>query len=410
MKLIRLVWGLLPLGTMCLSAFVCAASLSAQTGTGPSPMLDAHTKVDWWFAFKFNTTTFHDSCPTAQRACPFGGTVKTYSKGFCQEFAIASSIDHTLKSGGPCIGNTKDDPLGASFNQIYFGDFSYVIWNDQFHGDPIGDRDDPWGHSKGILAWNHDGDGLVLQVSTPEWPGSGSSTFPRGPGNSLGCLAVNNVLVSQHFFALKLTKADVVVVLGAMVRAQVPTNASVGQIVRVKNDDPADIKAQVGLLGTKSTVKRVGKDSLSSGVVLISKPPLLHVPPWQLVSEELDAEPLRVASWWINPDKIPNTKSTTKMGCWDLSLNKPGAVQNASTGTWNGQSIALRGGPSASGNHAKIGVSTGSHTYTIFGDMNQQGSIQKTNCDIKQNIRGGMFFVVDDAPLFNSVRDLLAGQ
>jgi hypothetical protein len=115
-------------------------------------------------------------------------------------------------------------------------------------------------------------------------------------------------------------------------------------------------------------------------------------------------------SWWINPDKILNTKSTTAMGCWDSSLNKPGAVQNASTGTWNGQSIALRGGPSASGNHAKIGVSTSSHTYTIFGDMNQQGSIKKTNCDIKQNIRGGMFFVVDDAPLFNSVRDLLAGQ
>src|SRR5947199_2640123 len=32
----------------------------------------------------------------------------------------------------------------------------------------------PWGHSKGVLAWNDAGEGFVMQVSTPSWPASGS--------------------------------------------------------------------------------------------------------------------------------------------------------------------------------------------------------------------------------------------
>ncbi len=48
--------------------------------------------------------------------------------------------------------------------------------------------------------------------------------------------------------------------------------------------------------------------------------------------------------------------------------------------------------------------------YVIFGDMNQQGALSEPDCDSSQNGRGGLFFVVPDAQLFNSVRDLLQGQ
>ncbi len=48
--------------------------------------------------------------------------------------------------------------------------------------------------------------------------------------------------------------------------------------------------------------------------------------------------------------------------------------------------------------------------YVIFGDMNQQGTLSGSHCDSSQNGRGGLFFAVQDFPLFNSVRDLLQGQ
>jgi hypothetical protein len=61
------------------------------------------------------------------------------------------------------------------------------------------------------------------------------------------------------------------------------------------------------------------------------------------------------------------------------------------------------------GNHAKVGVSTGSHNYAIFGDLNQQGALSG-KCNSSQNGRGGLFYVIEDATLAKSVRDLLKGD
>jgi len=61
------------------------------------------------------------------------------------------------------------------------------------------------------------------------------------------------------------------------------------------------------------------------------------------------------------------------------------------------------------GNHAKIGVSTGSHPFVIFGDMNQQGALSGS-CDSSQNGRGGLFYVVNDAQLAGSAGELLKGS
>jgi hypothetical protein len=393
-----------------LTACWCVAPLVAQEA--PVPLLKAGTPVDWWFVFKFNAASFPE-CGGAQRMCPFGGTVKPYTS-FGQQFVFASSADQTLRQGGGCIGDTTADPLGATFNQVYNGAFFYVIWNDQFYGDPLPNKDAPAGHSKGMLAWNSAGDGLVLQVSTPSWPASGSSTEPRETdGNTLGCVGDNDVLVSQHFFALRLDKDDVVAVLNALANASVVTDPAKLQIVN--NGGPADIQALVHSLGKISRSKTATTDTLSSGVLLISKPSGLNVPPWQMVSALLGGEPLRAATWWATP-KIPTTSATTPVDCWDQSLGTPGAVQIATTGiwqesgAWQGTTLGFEGVAEPAGNHAKIGVSTGEHNYAIFGDLNQQGTLSGPHCDSSQNGRGGLFFVVEDAQLSGSVRDLIQGE
>jgi hypothetical protein len=385
-----------------------AGTLAGQQATAPSPLLDSKTKVDWWLIFKFNAGAFPQSCTGTQRACPFGGTVQPYRQ-FSQEFAYASSANHVLQQGGSCVGGTTTDPLGATFSEVYKGSFFYVLWNDQFYGDPMQTEPAPWGHSKGMLAWDESGSGLVMQVSTPDWPAAGSSARPRKTdGNTLGCiLKDNDIMVSQHFFALKLDKNDVVLVLKAMANASVVTDPLDPQIVN--NGGPADIQALVKTLGKESTSKTATKDKLSSGVIVISKPAKLNVPPWQMVSAMLGGEPLRAATWWTRPE-IPTTTATTEIGCWDESLGKPGAVEIATSGTWNGKTIGLEGMAEPEGNHAKIGVSTGIHTYAIFGDMNQQGALAPPKCKSSQNGRGGLFYVVDDVPLFGGVRDLIKGD
>ncbi len=393
-----------PSATQAASA---AQAVAAPPGNSPVPLLKAGQAVDWWFVFKFNAGAFPECGAGVQRACPFGGTVQTYKQPFGQQFAYASSIDHTLQKGGGCVGDTTSDPVGATFDQVYSGHFSYLLWNDQFKGDPIADEGAPAGHSKGMLAWDDAGNGLALQVSTPSWPASGSSQNPRkNDGNTLGCVIDNDVLVSQHFFALKLNKDDVVAVLNGLQNASVATAPSNLQIVR--NGGPPDIQALVKTLGKVSTSKTATQAKLSSGVLLISKPSDLQVPPWQMISAMLGGEPLRAATWWAHPE-IPSTTSTTTVGCWDPSLGKPGAVDIATSGTWAGATIGLEGLPAPVGNHAKIGVSTGTHTYAIFGDMNQQGSLSGPNCGSSQNGRGGLFYVVDDAPLAASVKDLIKG-
>jgi hypothetical protein len=252
-----------------------------------------------------------------------------------------------------------------------------------------------------------------MQVTTPSWPAAGSAAFPRKTdGNTLGCVTDNDVLVSQHFFALQLDKDDVLKVLAAIANASVVTDPADKQIVN--NGGPADIQALVANLGKKSPSTTYTKATLSSGVVLISKPSKMHVPPWQMVSSLLDGVSLRTATWWANP-KIYSTTSSTKVACWDESLStKPGAVEIATSGQWDGTVFGLTGGSGPNFNHAKIGVSTSNDTsYVIFGDMNQQGNAvisSKKNCGSSQNGRGGLFYVLNDSTLSQSVTSLIKGE
>jgi hypothetical protein len=382
------------------------AAVVSQIHT-PVPLVEKGTAVDWWLVFKFNAATAPECANGAQRTCAFGGSVQPYRK-FSQQFAYATSTSPTLQKAGGCLGDSTADPVGATFEQIYDGHPFYVLWNDQFKGDPIADEESPTGHSKGMLAWDNDGNGVVMQVSTPSWPASGSADHPRKTdGNTLGCVKDNDVLVSQHFFSLRLTKDDVVNVAKGLENASVATDTTDPQIVN--NGGPSDIQAIVRGLGKHSPGTTAMNVTLSSGVRFLSKPSKMQVPPWQMVSALLGGEPLRVASWYTRPE-IPSTTASTAMGCWDTSLGKPGAVEIATTGTWAGTSIGLEGMPEPDGNHAKVGVSTGTHPWAIFGDLNQQGSLVEGKCQSSQNGRGGLFYVVENADLAKSVTALLKGD
>lgn len=380
--------------------------------SAPTPLLAAGHPVDWWFVFKFNAANFPGCGGTATRACLFGGEVQRYTE-FGQQFIYASSENESLVTGADCLGDTITDPVGATFDQVYNGAFNYVVWNDQFYNDPHIDGcttscGSPWGHSKGMLAWNANGDGLVMQVSTPSWPAAGNRSSPRKTdGNSLGCVKDNNLLVSQHFFALRLTKDDVVKVLAALGNASVVTDPANPQLVH--NGGPEDIRRLVAMLGRQSASRTYTVARLSSDVELISKPSTLHVPPWQMVSTVLGSTSLRTATWWAAPEIYSTTASTT-VGCWDASLGNPGAVEIATTGQWEGMTLGLTGGDGADFNHAKIAVSTSdTDLYSVFGDMNQQGTLSPPKCDSSQNGRGGLFYVLRNQKLHDAIAQLIAG-
>jgi hypothetical protein len=364
--------------------------------------------VQWWAAFKFNTKTSPTAPDDPRRSCRFGGKLKEYKKqgGFSQDFVFASSDNPALTKGSSLIG-TGNDPVGATFAQVYEGDLSYVVWNDQFYDDPHVPCDSKCAHSKGFLAWDDQGRGLIVQVSTPSWPGSGSAAHPRTDGNTLGCVDDNNVLVSQHFFALNLSPSDTAKVLEALRNEAAVTQPSNPQVVRVRTSSPGALKALVSKLGDRTPeAPKLERFTLDSGVTLISKPATLQAPPWLVVSALLGGEPLRVATWVNGKGGLPSTRAK-KPQCWSSDLGTPGEVDVAINGK---DGIGLLGGAKKEGNHAKIGVSLPQgHHLTIFGDMNEDGRLL-TDCFREQNGRGGLFFVLDDAALWSSMSALLKGQ
>lgn len=404
------------------------AAQDNPTSDAPVPLLRSEHPVDWWFAFKFNAETFPRS-DGSKPSCLFGGKAggsRGYFSKIGQSFVYASSENSALQQGDGFIGDSTDDPLGATFDEIYNGDFFYVVWNDQFYRDPVlqcegssaNECGKPWGHSKGLLAWDSEGVGIVIQVTTPDWPGSGGKALPRAEGNSLGCtMSDDDVDLSQHFFALKLTEPDVLKVLAALKQEGAVTDTGNSQLVRTGG--PPEIVTAVSELGSPNTDATVTSEKLSSGVRLIAKAGGLKAPPWQLVSALLNGMPLRVASFWSG-SKIYSTTSKTRTSCLSKDFGSPGAIQIALTGSWNGKTIGLSGssqknsdGDPLGANHAKIGVSTeDGSSLTVLADMNQDGVLSGTGsaCAVSQNVRGGMFFVLDDQGLHDGITKLIAGK
>eukprot|EP00927_Polykrikos_kofoidii_P080858 TRINITY_DN77852_c0_g1_i1.p1 TRINITY_DN77852_c0_g1~~TRINITY_DN77852_c0_g1_i1.p1 ORF type:complete len:502 (-),score=52.57 TRINITY_DN77852_c0_g1_i1:64-1569(-) len=404
------------------------AAEGATRGQGQAaklvPLLGDGDDVDWWFAFKLNTKAF-PTC-TSNITCKFGGQPQSYRHSFGLQYLLSSSTSgqtSPLSLNTDCLGNGAD-PVAATFAQVYDANIpNYVLWNDQFYSDPKPDVHpscssyctSPWGHSKGMMAWGEDGSGFVMQVSTPDWPGSGSANAPRqNRGNSLGCCNDDNVLVAQHFFALRLSgEDDTRTVLEALQRASVVTDPANEQIVKLTAGPDSLVKLAQSLgkpvLDDVTPYQGFVKTSEGKQIRVIAKPSRLEVPPWQMVSS-LTGEALRTATWWASP-KIASTKDGFLPGCWNSSLATPKEVQVATSGQWAGTSFSLEGKPSQDGNHAKIGHSLSGQSV-VFGDMNQAGSLSPgdSDCKVSQNGRGGLFFVVEDETLHAGVQQLLKGD
>ena len=444
-SLVRKIGPAIPLGVALLHGAMTGkpttapapAAAAPTTISVPYPLLAKGHPVEWWFVFKLNAAKF-PKCgnDVDTRTCLFGGgSPANYGKlPFGQRYVYASSDSPTLVDGAmECLGTSTDDPVGATFDEVYNGGFYYVLWNDQFKAWPPmkceknGECGGPWGHSKGMLAWNAQGEGFVMQVTTPSWPASGNAKFSRsGDGNTLGCVNDDNVEWSQHFFALHLTEPDLLAVLHGMADASVVTGAQaanqVAQEAVINNGGPQEVQEAVSALGVQTSTKTtVTRTTLSSNVQFFAKPPKVAVPPWQMISSLLGGVSLRTANWSEQTlDLIPSTTADTPIDCWepsDPSLSAhPGAVDIAATGQWEKTSFSLeaggvKGNAVGDGNHAKLGVSTsGTGHYSIFGDMNQQGALSGSNCSASQNGRGGMFFVIDNAQLWTSLSGLLKGD
>ncbi|HEX5337355.1 MAG TPA: hypothetical protein VFW53_02850, partial [Gallionella sp.] len=84
-----------------------------------SPLLAQNKPVDWWFAFKFNAATFPGDESKEPDPGIFGGTPKDYQGEFSLSYAVASSASPTLQMGDGYIGGSLNDPLGATFDQLY---------------------------------------------------------------------------------------------------------------------------------------------------------------------------------------------------------------------------------------------------------------------------------------------------
>jgi len=403
------------------------AQAPAATGAELSPLVKAGSPDQWVFAFKLNARKFPTKLSDAGGDCLYGGDKMT-AGAVGQRYFMASKGSPTLKDGPGQIGTSDQDPLGATFGQIYTGKYHYIVWNDQFDDQPLvhgGERaTGTWAHAKGMVAWDEDGHGVVIQVTTPDWPRSASQAFPRkNEGNTLGCMAHNNVIFSQHFFALKLSHADVKKVLNALQTASVVTDTSMkvdphtGKKVPVypelfNNGGPPDIQLAATNVGVaQSTTTTATLDKLDSGVELIAKPSDLWAPPWQVVSSMLEGEPLRVANWWGPKPKdqpVPDTKAGETHTCWPKGQG-PGDVSTVHGGVWDTTdfNLELATPQNGDGNHAKIGISAkNAKQLVIFGDENQAGFLdpgQGDTCEHSQFKRGGLFFVVASPKLWTGL-------
>src|SRR6185437_7268497 len=114
------------LGIYSKASHTTARALDPQEA--PAPLVKKGHPVKWWFVFKLNSAAFPGCGGGAMRQCLFGGQVQNY-RAFGQQFVYASSEDKALQQGSDCAGDTTDEPIGATFDEVYNGSYHYVVWN-----------------------------------------------------------------------------------------------------------------------------------------------------------------------------------------------------------------------------------------------------------------------------------------
>ena len=481
-------------------------SKDSENNFTPRPFIGSKDSVNWWFCFKFpfipdkNNYNFCDkklpqSCLTGSFHGPdnlpqvfikenfqckwdinpyessyspnslikekvnFLKKNNTYYKNqWSLQYLIATDKEPKLKKGVGCLGMTNEDPLGSTFNQIYNNNCNYLIYNDQFYSDPISGPDivafgTGYAHAKGMLAWDNNGDGIWLQVTTPNWPKCGSKKFATSwDGNTLGCGLDNNIEASQHFFCICINKIDVINILNGYIQTFIITDNSKPQLVYLLKNCPREIKKLVDQLQIPEFIKTwdsscpknypkgsrkppqinkkylnmnlQGVGNIFKDIKVVFKPSKLRVPPWQYMSTMLNSVDIYSATWW-QPPAIPSTPRNIKPDCPDWQSffgdKLPGEVSIVKTGKWENIKFSLTASEISNKNHAKFGVGK-IDDICIFSDINQQGAVRcgsgiytckntappesPTCCATGQNYRGGAWIILPNKILANSLREL----
>ena len=87
---------------------------SGGIGESPLPLLAKGHPVDWWFVFKFNSSSFPQCAEGATRACLFGGQVQSSWRSFSQQFAVASTESKTPSLGKRLRGRYHQRSAGRN--------------------------------------------------------------------------------------------------------------------------------------------------------------------------------------------------------------------------------------------------------------------------------------------------------
>ena len=222
---------------------------SGGGGSPPVPLNGKGQQVDWWLALKYKYADkgVVDPCGSVHLTCPFGtsadGVKGARSTGFLYADSTGVPLQAYDKLDYSCLGQSKDnDPLGETFNQVT-NKYNYVIWNDQFYKDPIITKTGTWGHSKGLMCWTEGGDGIVLQVTTPDWPraAADATSTKLNRGNSLGCTTDDSTKISQQFFCARLSQADLQQLTARiLVPARLVMDITIPQIANLGSDSVSD--------------------------------------------------------------------------------------------------------------------------------------------------------------------------
>jgi len=104
----------------------------------------------------------------------------------------------------------------------------------------------------------------------------------------------------------------------------------------------------------------------------------------------------------------------TEMGCGDAALDEPGAVAIATAGQWMGWPSALPVAAARASITQRLGRRKPGHTTTRSsvirisrGALSEKNTRQGHKCSSSRNGWRGLFYVIDDKPLSNAVKELI---
>ena len=395
--------------------------------------------VDWWLALKLPTSAFPQGGCCENAACP--SSSKT-SAGLCYLYADANNPQFTFRT---CLGQPgQSDPLSNTLNQVWLlNGIQFQLWNDQWGDGQMHDPNNksqgcnaPGAHSKGALAYDTDGNGWYLNLSTPYFPDM--SALP--PDNSLGCQIDNNLLLAQHFFCFSLDQQNFEALAAAMTVPNfcalcVPSDSC--QSVDVATTLGQDISLAFAHDSGDGSTDNVTVTLQTRGgmpITAVLKGDTSNTSPWSLVATALGTD-LTVVNYWLSEPTLPTLCAGD---VWDGSCIGSGNTINGSSLYFNDYNVenvlqltaspsnvtGLPGGneiswsATESENHMKWGISTPRTTsitnpyLCVFGSMNQEGSAGRnacgSSCSSGENGRGGDFFAFSNQALWTSLRNLIS--